>query len=186
MLCTYQTDADLVSHETFRCLQVLEVVFVNVDGSLKRILEALSMMVNQLSPEEVFLNRLAENYKKLFTNYRKTCENTSQILRNVLNEMTTPSSLLEMTLTAVSNYNLPTNELPKELELQLQEVEETTSTLGDSINYLKFEIRHWFPKVLLSVLNIERVFDRILDLSGSYFEFLSFLYSDFVKCIKNL
>ena len=73
--------------------------------------------------------------------------------------MTNPSSLLEISLTAVSNYQLPTYELPKELELQFQEVEKKTSTLGDSIKYLKHIIREWFYEVLLSISD----FDKFLE-----------------------
>ena len=141
MLCTSQTDADLIAGETFGCLKVLKDVLVYVDGTLKQILEDHSLIVNQLSPEEVILDRLAENYRKLFTKYRKMYGNTSQILRNGSNEMRNPNSLLEISITGVSKYHLPTYKLPKELELQLQELEEETSTLGDTITYLKDEIR---------------------------------------------
>ena len=163
MVGTSQTDADLIPSETFRCLKVLEDVLANVDGILKQTLEDLSLIVNQLRPEEVILDRLAVNYRKIFTNHRKMYRNTSQVLRNVLNKMTNPSSLLEISLTAVSNYQLPTYELPKELELQFQEVEEKTSTLGDTLKYLKLEIRKWFYEVFFSISEFEIDFNRFLE-----------------------
>ena len=163
MVGTSQTDADLIPGETFRGLKALEDILVNVDGSLKQSLEDLSLIVNQLSPEEVILDRLAVNYRKIFTSHRKIYRNTSQFLHILLDKMTNPSSLLEISLTAVSNYQLPTYELPKELELQFQEVEKKTSTLGDSIKYLKHIIREWFYEVLLSISDFESDFDKFLE-----------------------
>ena len=159
MVGTSQTDADLIPGETFRGLKALEDILVNVDGSLKQSLEDLSLIVDQLSPEEVILDRLAVNYRKIFTSHRKIYRSTSQFLHILLDKMTNPSSLLEISLTAVSNYQLPTYELPKELELQFQEVEKKTSTLGDSIKYLKHIIREWFYEVLLSISD----FDKFLE-----------------------
>ena len=159
MVGTSQTDADLIPGETFRGLKALEDILVNVDGSLKQSLEDLSLIVDQLSPEEVILDRLAVNYRKIFTSHRKIYRNTSQFLHILLDKMTNPSSLLEISLTAVSIYQLPTYELPKELELQFQEVEKKTSTLGDSIKYLKHIIREWFYEVLLSISD----FDKFLE-----------------------
>merc|ERR1712142_370828 len=125
-----------------------------------------------LRPEEVILDRLAVNYRKIFTNHRKMYRNTSQVLRNVLYKMTNPSSLLEISLTAVSNYQLPTYELPKELELQFQEVEEKSKTLDDTIKYLKqHEIRKWFYEVFFLISDFESDFDRFLGEFGPGIEF---------------
>ena len=163
MVCTSQTVDDLKPEETFRCLKVLEDVLINVDGSLKQILADISMIFEQLSAEEVLLDRLAEKYRKLFTNHRKMNRNMSHLLRNVRNRMTNPSSLLEISLTAVSKYHLPTFELPKELKFQLQEVEEKTGTLGDTMKYLKDKVAKSKFEVLVDISDFKNVFDRFLE-----------------------
>ena len=163
MVCTSQTDANLLPGETFQCLKVLEDVVVNVDGSLKQNLEDISMIFDQLSAEELYLGGLAENYRNLFTHLRKTNKILSHLLRIARNKMTNPSSLIEISLTAVSNYHLPTYELPKELELQLQEVEEKASNLGDTMKYLEDEVIQLNVKVLVHTSDFEIDFDRFLE-----------------------
>ena len=161
-----QPDADLIPGETFRYLIVLQNVLVSVDGSLNEFLEVLSMIDDRLSAEEVYLDRLAENYRillayyrNLFANHRRQYRCLGDILRNVLHEMANPRSLLEISSIAVSNYRLLTYELPRELERQLQEIEEKTSILDHSIEYLKHGVRSLFLDVVSYMSDFESDFD---------------------------
>ena len=69
MISTVQSDADLIPGEAFRRLKVMQDVLVNVDGTLNQFLEVLSMIVDQLSAEEVYLYVHTERYRKHFANY---------------------------------------------------------------------------------------------------------------------
>ena len=115
-----------------------------------------------MSAEEVDLYELTESYRKLFANYRKSYRCLSDLFRNVFHEMTSPSSLLEISLTAVSNYLFLTYELPKELELQLQVVKEKISVLDNSIEYLEHEVRRLFSEVFKTMSDFESYFDLFL------------------------
>ena len=157
-----QSDADLIPGEAFRRLKVMQDVLVNVDGTLNQFLEVLSMIVDQLRAEEVHLYELTERYRKLFANYRKSYRCLSDLLRNVFHEMTNPSSLLEISSTAVSNYHFLTYELPKELELQLQVVKERISVVDNSIEYLEHEVRRLFSEVFKTMSDFESYFDLFL------------------------
>ena len=74
--------------------------------------------------------------------------------------MTTPSSLLEISMTAVLKYALPSDELPKELELQLRETEEKTSDLKNCVKCL--EGRRIVSEVSKSILEFDTDFKTIL------------------------
>ena len=138
---TSQTDAELICGETFRCLKAMEDILVKVDRSLNHILEDRPMVDDLSSVEAVYC--------------QKCCRVLSDFLCQMLYEMTNPSSLLKISLSAVSSYHLPTYEVPKELQLQLLEAKEKTSTLNAKTKYLKREVRKLFIKVkVLSHISI--------------------------------
>merc|ERR1712142_974269 len=96
--------SELLRGETFRCLKAMEDILVKVDRSLNsKLIDLLILedrpMVEDLGVEAVY--------------YRKICRVLSDVLCNVLYKMTNPSSLLKISLSAVSFYHLPTYELPK-------------------------------------------------------------------------
>merc|ERR1719147_638509 len=105
--------------------------------------------------------RVLALYRVIFLSYRRICKSTIHFLNIVLYKMRTPSSLLEISKTAVLKYALPSDELPKELELQLRETEEKTSNLKNCVKCLEHEVRRIVSEVSKTVLKFDVDFDTI-------------------------
>ena len=62
-----------------------------------------------------------EPLDRIITKFRVAFKSYVVRIRYVMDKMTNPSKLLELAVLAVSNYDLPKNELPVELEILLHE-----------------------------------------------------------------
>ena len=143
MACIFQSHMEFKPSETFLIQKWLDSKLVQVDGLLKRVLalEELPRMDNQ----SVIMGEVVALRRSLLAKHRKTCSAMKDLLRCVLNKMTSSGSLLEISATAVLNYHLSTvGELPKEVELQLQEVMEKTIHQKNVIEFLE----HKVPRLL--------------------------------------
>ena len=81
-------------------------------------------------------------FTKVFTKTRVALKSYAGRVRYVMDKMTNPSKLLELAVLAVSSYDLPTNELPVELEILLHEGSTQTQAnkLKEEIEILKREV----------------------------------------------
>ena len=137
---------------------------VEVEGLLNRVLslEELPNMTDVFGVmgEVVAMRRI------ILAKLRQTCRVLKDFLRRVLFKMASPCSLLEISATLVLNYHLSTDDLPKELELQLQEVKMKINYLENVKKYLEHEVPSLLSEVSSSISEFESgVFrrPRILD-----------------------
>ena len=138
MTCIIQSRSHFKQSETFRIFKRLENSLVQVEGLLNRVLslEELPNMIDVFGVmgEVVAMRRI------ILAKLRQTCRALKDFLRRVLIKMTSPCSLLEISATLVLNYHLSTDDLPKELELQLQEVKMKINNLENVKKYLEHEV----------------------------------------------
>ena len=153
MTCIIKSRSLFKHSETFRILKGMENTLVEVEGILNRVL--FGVMGEVVAMRRIILAKL-----------RRTCRALKDFLRRVLFEMTSPRSLLEISATLVLNYHLSTDDLPKELELQLQEVKMKIINLENVKKYLEHEVPSLLSEVSSSISEFEStVFrrPRILD-----------------------
>ena len=147
MTCIIQSRSHLKQSETFRIFKGLENNLVQVEGLLNRVLslEDVSGVMGEVVAMRIII----------FAKLRQTCRVLKDFLRRVLIKMTSPCSLLEISATLVLNYHLSTDDLPKELELQLQEVKMKINNLENVKKYLEHEVSSLSSEVCSSVSEFE-------------------------------
>ena len=133
---------------------------VEVEGLLNRVLslEELPNMTDVFGVmgEVVAMRRI------ILAKLRQTCRVLKDFLRRVLFKMTSPCSLLEISATLVLNYHLSTDDLPKELELQLQEVKMKINYLENVKKYLEHEVPSLLSEVSSSISEFEIACNNII------------------------
>ena len=147
MTCIIQSRSHLKQSETFRIFKGLENSLVQVEGLLNRVLSLED--VSGVLGEVVAMRRI------ILAKLRQTCRALKDFLRRVLFKMASPCSLLEISATLVLNYHLSTDDLPKELELQLQEVKMKINNLENDKKYLEHEVSSLSSEVCSSVSEFE-------------------------------
>ena len=147
MTCIIQSRSHLKQSETFRIFKGLENSLVQVEGLLNRVLslEDVSGVMGEVVAMRIII----------FAKLRQTCRVLKDFLRRVLFKMTSPRSLLEISATLVLNYHFSTEDLPKELELQLQEVKMKINNLENVKKYLEHEVSSLLSEVCSSVSEFE-------------------------------
>ena len=153
MTCIIQSRSHFKQSETFRIIKELDNILVEVEGLLNRVLplEELPNMTDVFG----VLGEVVAMRRIILAKLRQTCRVLKDFLRRVLFKMTSPRSLLEISATLVLNYHLSTDDLPKELELQLQEVKMKINNLENVKKYLEHEVSSLSSEVCSSVSEFE-------------------------------
>ena len=123
---------------------------VEVEGLLNRVLSAEELPnmadVFGAAKRRILLDEFRGK------SYRKICRELKYFLSRALFILTSPCSLLEISATLVLNYHLSTDDLPKELELQLQEVKMKIINLENVKKYLELKVSSLSSEVYSSNL----------------------------------
>ena len=102
-------------------------------------------------------------WRMIVAKLQRTYRVMKVFLRRVLFKMTSPCSLLEISATSVLNYHLSTDDLPKELEVQVREVKVKIKTLENAKKYLEQNVSSLLSEVRSTVSEIEIACNSIIN-----------------------